>query len=137
MHQCRPTRYLCKLNEPHRSVPEVPSLHVRGSLTMCVLCPAFTEESAASICLQQADDGVDEAVDDAVAAAEALNWQELQLQASPASHHVGAPSPRYTVDENGVLTYEYDLAYIAQKYEIFDMRIYHRLVDEQFLFSKG
>lgn len=35
-------------------------------------------------------------------------------------------SPRYTVDENGVLTYEYDPAYIARKYEVFDLRIYHR-----------
>jgi len=75
-------------------------------------------ESAAAIRLAAADD--------AVAAAEALNWQELQIHASPSAQPPEAPSPRYTVDENGVLTYEYDTEYIAQKYEVFDLRIYHR-----------
>lgn len=34
--------------------------------------------------------------------------------------------PRYTVDEEGHLLYEYDQAYIDSKYEVFDLRIIHR-----------
>lgn len=34
--------------------------------------------------------------------------------------------PRYTVDDQGALVYEYDQHYIDQKYEVFDLRIVHR-----------
>lgn len=35
-------------------------------------------------------------------------------------------TPRYTIDENGVLIYEYDPEYMVKKYEVFDLRIIHR-----------
>eukprot|EP00195_Chlamydomonas_chlamydogama_P014734 CAMPEP_0202902904 /NCGR_PEP_ID=MMETSP1392-20130828/18762_1 /ASSEMBLY_ACC=CAM_ASM_000868 /TAXON_ID=225041 /ORGANISM="Chlamydomonas chlamydogama, Strain SAG 11-48b" /LENGTH=1064 /DNA_ID=CAMNT_0049589765 /DNA_START=132 /DNA_END=3326 /DNA_ORIENTATION=- len=34
--------------------------------------------------------------------------------------------PRYTVDENGVLLYEYDAEYIEKKYEVFSLKVIHR-----------
>jgi hypothetical protein len=34
--------------------------------------------------------------------------------------------PRYTVDETGAVTYEYDEEYIGAKYEVFNLRVYHR-----------
>ncbi|KAJ9512538.1 hypothetical protein QJQ45_018951 [Haematococcus lacustris] len=49
---------------------------------------------------------------------------------SPASSSpspgAASPLPRFTVDDAGVLTYEYDEEYINSKYEIFDLRVYHR-----------
>jgi hypothetical protein len=40
------------------------------------------------------------------------------------SGDIGAP--RYVVDESGNLLYEYDAAYVDNKYETFELRVIHR-----------
>lgn len=34
--------------------------------------------------------------------------------------------PKYTLDENGAIVYQYDPSYIARKYEVFTLQVIHR-----------
>jgi hypothetical protein len=36
--------------------------------------------------------------------------------------------PRYSVAPDGTVTYEYDPEYILRKYEVLQLRVYHRCV---------
>ncbi len=36
------------------------------------------------------------------------------------------PMPRYVVDEQGNIIYEYDVPYMEARYEVFDLRVVHR-----------
>ncbi len=37
-----------------------------------------------------------------------------------------ALQPRYTINEDGTVVYEYDPEYISRKYEVLTLRVYHR-----------